>query len=71
MYNSIILSSCLFGSVNVFYKSLELINRTVLENRLVPYKLILLNGLTFCMSGFIFFYIVFNNNKCTFKYIKI
>ena len=33
MYSSIILSSCLFGSVHIFGISLKLINRTLLENK--------------------------------------
>ncbi len=50
MYNSIILSSCLFGSVYLFSKSLELINKSILENKKIPYKLIII---TFVLSGYI------------------
>ena len=56
MYNSIILSSCLFGSVYLFSKSLELINRSLLENKKMPPKLIIINGLTFMLSGSIIIY---------------
>ena len=56
MYNSIILSCCLFGSVFLFSKSLELINMSLLENKKIPHKLILINGLTFVTSGSIIIY---------------
>lgn len=56
MYNSIILSSCLFGSVYIFSKSLELINISLLEYNKTPHKLILINGLSFMISGSIFIY---------------
>jgi hypothetical protein len=56
MYNSIILSSYLFGSVFLFSKSLELINRSLLENKKIPHKLILINGLTFILSGSVIIY---------------
>jgi len=51
MYDSIILSSCLFGSVYIFSKSLELINMSLLENKKIPRKLIVINGLAFIISG--------------------
>ena len=41
MRNSIILSSCLFGSIYLFSQSLEFINRSQLEKKQLPYKLIL------------------------------
>ena len=56
MYNSIILSSCLFGSFYICSKSLELINTSLLENKKIPRKLILINGLTFVLSGSIIIY---------------
>ena len=56
MYNSIIISSCLFGSVYLFSKSLELINMSFLENKRPPGKLIIINGLTFFVSGTILIY---------------
>ena len=63
MYNSIILSSYLFGSVYLFSKSLELINTSFLENKKMSNTLILINGLTFVVSGSILLY--------NFKQIKI
>jgi hypothetical protein len=56
MYNSIIISSGLFGSVYLFSKSLYLINRLLLEEKEVPPVLFLINGSTFIMSGSIFIY---------------
>ena len=75
MYNYIILSSSLFGSVYLFSKSLELINRSHLENKQMIHNLILINGLTFMLSGSIFLY-SFNLYKFdTFlqviKYLKV
>ena len=57
MYNSIIISSCLFGSVYIFSKSLNLINKLFLEKKL-NHKLLAINGLTFVISGSIFVYSV-------------
>jgi hypothetical protein len=64
MYNSIILSSCLFGSVYIFSKSLEMINHTLLENKKIPRALFLINNVSFALSGAILIY-NFNvlNNK--------
>lgn len=56
MYNSIIISSCLFGSFYLFSQSLELINNSHLENKKMPYKLILINGFTAILSGSIIIY---------------
>ena len=56
MYNYIILSSCLFGSVYIFSTSLQSINRTFLENKKIPNNLIIINGLTFIISGYVFLY---------------
>ena len=56
MYNSIILSSCLFGSVYIFSTSLQSINMSFLENKKMPNKLIIINGLTFIISGSVFLY---------------
>lgn len=50
-YNSIILSSYLFGSYYLFSISLQLINKTLLEGKKIPSKLIILNGLTFGIFG--------------------
>lgn len=69
MYNSIILSSCLFGSVYLFSKSLELTNKAILENKKISNRLIIINGLVFVMSGSIFLYsfsiVNFPNSKST------
>jgi hypothetical protein len=54
MSNSIILSSYLLGSVYLMSKSLELINRSVLDNKKIQRELIIFNGLTFVMSSSIF-----------------
>lgn len=56
MYDSIIISSCLFGSVYLFSKSIELINKSYLENNKIPYKLMAINGFTFLFSGSIVLY---------------
>jgi uncharacterized protein with PQ loop repeat len=53
MYNHIILSASLFGSVYIFSKSLQLLNQTSLEKDKVP--LIVINGTTFIISGYILF----------------
>lgn len=54
MYNSIIVSSCLFGSVYIFSTSLNAINSSFLENKKIPNNLFILNGLTFIISGYVF-----------------
>lgn len=56
MYNSIILSSCLFGSFYLFAQSLTSINKLYLENKKIPYQLILINGFTFVLSSSIIIY---------------
>ena len=75
MYNSIILSSCLFGSVYLFSTSLSLLSTNVsfLENKKIsevshqnPLKstnevlriLIIINGITFIISGSVFLYCI-------------
>jgi hypothetical protein len=50
----IILTSSLFGSVYLMAKSLELINRSHIEGKRIPCELIIINGLTFVVSGYIF-----------------
>ena len=67
MYSSIILSSCLFGSVYIFSKSLESINKSFLENKKIPNKLIIINGLTCMFSGSIFLYSVSSTFKAFIK----
>jgi hypothetical protein len=54
MYHSIILFSSLFGSVYLMSISLGFINRSLLENKKMPRELIIINGLTFVVSGYIF-----------------
>ena len=54
MSNSIILLSSLFGSVYLMCISLGLINMSLLENKKISRELIILNGLTFVVSGSIF-----------------
>jgi hypothetical protein len=56
MFKPIILSGTLFGSIFLFSKSLETINISQIENRKIPNQLILLNNLTFVLSGSIFIY---------------
>jgi hypothetical protein len=56
MYNSIVLSSCIFGSVFMFSKSVELMNKSISEYGEIPDKLIAINGLTAMFSGFVFVY---------------
>jgi hypothetical protein len=56
MSNSIILSSSLFGSVYLMSISLGLINESLLENKKIPNNLIIINGLTFIISGSVFLY---------------
>ena len=51
MYKAIILSSCLFSSVYLFSKSIELINEPLLQHKKIANKLFIINGLTFVVSG--------------------
>ena len=59
MYNSIILSSCLFGSVYIFSISLQAINRSFLENKKISNNLIIINGLTIIISGSVFYMVLY------------
>lgn len=59
MYNSIILSASLFGSVYIFVKSFELTNKALLENNKMSRELMLINGLTLGLSGSMFVYYSF------------
>lgn len=61
MSNSIILFSSLFGSVYLMSVSLCLLNRLLLENEKIPRKLIIINGLTFVVSGYIFIGVSLSN----------
>ncbi len=63
MNNSIILVSCVFGSVYIFSKSLENINRSFLRNQKIPNNLIIINGLTCIFSGSLFLYSTLKNVK--------
>lgn len=56
MYGPIISSSYLFGSVYLFSTSLVLINKLLLKNKKIPNELIVINGLTFLVSGSIVVY---------------
>lgn len=67
MYKSIILSSCLFGSFYLYSTSLLLINRSIVENKKLPNELIIINGLTFLVSGSIVLYNFSLFNSCHFK----
>jgi hypothetical protein len=66
MSNSIILSSCLFGSVYIFSKSFESINMSFSENKKIPNKLIVVNGIICLISGSVFLY----NISFTLKILK-
>lgn len=54
MKDSIILSSCLFGSVYLMGKSLEKINQMILYDKKISRKLIIINGVIFVWSSCIF-----------------
>ena len=56
MSNSILLSSSLFGSVYLMSISLGLINGSLLDNKKIPREFIIINGLTFIISGSVFLY---------------
>lgn len=56
MYNHIILSSSLFGSIYLFSTSLILTNKALLEDKKIPNGVFIINGLTMFVSGFIFVY---------------
>ena len=67
MTNSIVvISSCLFGSVYLMTKSLELINNHPFEDSKTKHGIIILNGLTFIVSGSIFV----SSMIYTFKYFN-
>jgi hypothetical protein len=60
MYNYIILSSSLFGSIYIFSISLGLINMSVLKNKKIPPILFVVNGLTFLITGSVIVYCISN-----------
>jgi hypothetical protein len=61
MSNSIIIFSSLFGSVYLMSISLGLINMSFLDNKKIPRELIIINGLTFVTSSYIFIDISLSN----------
>ena len=63
MYKSIILSSCLFGSVYLNVKSIEQINMLFLQKKSIPNRLIILNSLCFTFSSLNFYMIFLLLNK--------
>ncbi len=64
MCKSIIISSCLFGSVYIFSKSLQTINNLLLENnKKLSQKIILLNVIPFIFSGSIIMYSCYKSLK--------
>lgn len=56
MFNSIILSSCLIGSVYIHSKSLDLITISLSKNKKIPQKLIIMNVLSFLTSSSLILY---------------
>ena len=54
--NHILISSYLFGSFYLFSTSLSLTNLALLENKKIPIRLFVLNGLTMATSGYIILY---------------
>ena len=60
MYNHIILSSSLFGSIFLFSTSLILTNKALLEDKKIPNEVFVLNGLTMLVSGSIIVYYNFS-----------
>lgn len=63
MSNSIILFSTLFGSVYLLSTSLILINNSLVKNKRPSTELIIINGLTFVVSGYIFISVSLSNLK--------
>jgi hypothetical protein len=53
LHKTIVLSSCLLGSIYMFSKSLEMMNNSLLEDKKIPNALIAINSLTFLFSGYI------------------
>ena len=54
MHNSIVLSSCLFGSVYLMSKSLELMNINSAYNKKISNEVIFINRVTFLLSSSVF-----------------
>jgi hypothetical protein len=63
MSNSIILFFTLFGSVYLLSTSLILMNISLIKNKRLPTELIIINGLTFVVSGYIFISVSLSNLK--------
>lgn len=61
MTNSVILFSSLFGSVYLLSTSLRCINKLMIKNERPPTGLIIINGLTFVASGYIFIGVSLSN----------
>jgi hypothetical protein len=57
--NFIVTFFCLFGSIYTFNSTLMLINYSLLQDKKVPIKLNIINGMTLVISGSIYIYIVF------------
>ena len=55
IYDSIVISSCLFGSVYLFSNSLKLINESALSNKNGS-TMNVINGFTLIVSGSMFIY---------------
>jgi hypothetical protein len=66
MAKSIIIFFTLYGSVYLLSTSLILINHSMIKNKRPPTELIIINGLVFFASGYIFIGMVLSNRS----YIK-
>ena len=66
MCNHIILSASLLGSFYLFGKSLQLINKTLSENKKIPEEIRVLNIFTLMLSGTVVctnYYILYKSMK--------
>ena len=59
--SKVILFFVLFGSVYLLSTSLILINNSLVKNERPPTELIIINGLTFVVSGYIFINVSLSN----------
>lgn len=71
MSNSIILFSSLFSSVYLMSISLGSINKSLLENKKISRELMIINGLTFVVSSYIFIEISLSNMFHKKNWLKI
>jgi hypothetical protein len=55
IYDSIVISSCLFGSVYLFFNSLKLMNESALSGKNLT-TMNVINGITLVSSGSMFIY---------------